>query len=136
MSKRNVMGVHMQTAMIIDDDGDLNELLAQMLEERRIYTLAVQTLSEAEAYLGFLKPTLIFLDNSFPDGLGINFIKQIRSADEEIRIIMMTADRDKWIQEKAIDEGASYFLHKPFNRQSIYQALDKVNASLNTPKYH
>ena len=121
------MGVQMQTAMIIDDDGDLNELLSQMLEERRIYTLAVQTLSEAEAYLGFLKPTMVFLDNSFPDGLGINFIKHIRSADEEIKIIMMTADRDKWIQEKAIDEGASYFLHKPFNRQSIYQALDKVN---------
>jgi len=121
------MGVQMQTAMIIDDDGDLNELLAQMLEERRIYTLAVQTLSEAEAYLGFLKPTMVFLDNSFPEGLGINFIKQIRSADEEIKIIMMTADRDKWIQEKAIDEGANYFLHKPFNRQSIYQALDKVN---------
>lgn len=130
------MGVQMQTAMIIDDDGDLNELLAQMLEERRIYTLAVQTLSEAEAYLGFLKPTMVFLDNSFPEGLGINFIKQIRSADEEIKIIMMTADRDKWIQEKAIDEGASYFLHKPFNRQSIYQALDKVNGVVNSAKYH
>ena len=128
MHKRNVMGVQLQTAMIIDDDQDLNELLSQMLEERRIYTLAVQTLSEAEAYLGFLKPTLVFLDNSFPEGLGVNFIKQIRSADEEIKIIMMTADRDKWIQEKAIDEGASYFLHKPFNRQSIYQVLDKLTS--------
>lgn len=121
------MGVQVQTAMIIDDDKDLNELLAQMLEERRIYTLAVQTLSEAEAYLGFLKPTLVFLDNSFPEGLGINFIKQIRSADEDIKIIMMTADNSKWIEEKAIDEGVNFFIHKPFSRQLIYQVLDKVN---------
>jgi two-component system, OmpR family, response regulator len=126
MSKRKVMGVLVQTAMIIDDDQDLNELLAQMLEERRIYTLAVQSLSEAEAYLGFLKPTLVFLDNSFPEGLGINFIKQIRSADEDIKIIMMTADNSKWIEEKAIDEGVNYFIHKPFSRQLIYQVLDKM----------
>lgn len=121
------MGVQVQTAMIIDDDADLNELLIQMLEERKIYTLAVQTLSEAEAYLNFLKPTLIFLDNSFPEGLGINFIKQIKSADEEIKIIMMTADNAKWIEEKAIDEGANFFIHKPFNRQLVFQALDRVN---------
>jgi DNA-binding NtrC family response regulator len=121
------MGVQVQTAMIIDDDQDLIELLTPILEERKIYTLSAHTLSEAEEYLSFLKPTLIFLDNSFPEGLGVNFIKHIKSADDEIKIIMMTGDNAKWIEEKAIDEGANYFIHKPFNRQLIFKALDQVN---------
>ena len=62
-----------KTAMIIDDDIDFTSLLANILEKRKIHVLTVYTLNEAEDYLAYLKPTVIFLDNSFPEGLGINF---------------------------------------------------------------
>lgn len=122
------MGV--QTAMIIDDDADLGQLLTYALEDRKIYTMAVHSLPEAEGFLGYMKPTFIFLDNSFPEGLGINFIRNIRSADDEIKIIMMTADPAPWIREKAMEEGVSYFLQKPFT--SI--AIDGLLAELNITK--
>ncbi len=113
--------------MIIDDDLDLSELLAHMLEERKIHALTVHSLHEAEEYLSYMKPTVVFLDNSFPDGLGINFIKNIKSSDAEIKIIMMTGDPALWIEEKAKDEGVNYFLKKPFNRKVINGVLDKLN---------
>ena len=118
-----------QTAMIIDDDEDLGRLLAHILEERKIHVLTVHSLTEAEAYLTYLKPTVIFLDNSFPEGLGINFIKSIRLADDEIKIIMMTADSAMWIEEKAIDEGVSFFLRKPLSKKLIDNTLDKLDFS-------
>lgn len=121
------MGVQLQTAMIIDDDEDLSQLLAMILESRKIHVMAVHSLTEAEECLAYLKPTIIFLDNSFPDGLGINFIRNIKSADEGIKIIMLTADTASWIEEKARDEGINYFLRKPINRKSIDGALDKLN---------
>jgi DNA-binding response OmpR family regulator len=121
-----VMG-KVQTAMIIDDDEDLGRLLTHILEERKIHVLTAHTLTEAEAYLTYLKPTVIFLDNSFPEGLGINFIKSIRSADDEIKIIMMTADTALWIEQKALDEGASFFLKKPFSKKLIDTTLDQLN---------
>ncbi|HLG39727.1 MAG TPA: response regulator [Chitinophagaceae bacterium] len=115
-----------KTAMIIDDDEDLGRLLMSMLEARKILALPVQTLHEAEEYLSYMKPTVIFLDNSFPEGLGINFIRNIHLADEEIKIIMMTADSAKWIEEKARAEGVNYFLRKPFDKEVIDNILDKL----------
>ena len=120
-----------KTAMIIDDDEDLGRLLIPMLEIRRILTLPVYSLYEAEKYLSYMKPTVIFLDNSFPDGLGINFIRNIRLADEEIKIIMMTAESAKWIEEKAKAEGVNYFLRKPFRMEAINSILDKLELGRN-----
>lgn len=120
------MGIPVQTAMIIDDDDDLGQLLGSILETRKIHVLIVNTLEEAEEYLTYLKPTVIFLDNNFPGGLGINFIRRIKSFDEEIRIIMMTADASTWIREKAIEEGIDYFLRKPFSKKAIDHVLDKL----------
>lgn len=121
------MGLPVQTAMIVDDEADLGLLLAAILEARKIHTLIVNSLEEAENYLAYLKPTVIFLDNNFPSGLGINFIRKIKETDNEIRIIMMTADPSPWIREKAIDEGIDYFLRKPFTRRAVDLVLDKLN---------
>lgn len=116
-----------QTAMIIDDDPDLGNLMIPALEKRKIYSMAVHTLREAASYLSFLKPTVIFLDNSFPEGLGINFIPQIKLIDKRIKIIMMTADTDEWVQEKAFEEGVVCFMQKPFNTQTLNRVLDRLN---------
>ena len=115
-----------KTAMIIDDDEDLGHLLMPVLEARKILALPVYSLHEAEEYLSYMKPTIIFLDNSFPDGLGINFIRNIHLADEEIKIIMMTAESAKWIEEKAKAEGINYFLRKPFSIGTLNIILDKL----------
>jgi two-component system alkaline phosphatase synthesis response regulator PhoP len=121
------MGVRIQTAMVIDDDDDFVELLTAILESRKIYVLSISNLEEAEQNLNFLKPTVIFLDNNFPEGLGVNFIRQIKDFDEDIRIVMMTADSSTWIREKAIEEGIDYFLRKPFTTKAVYSVLDKLN---------
>jgi len=113
--------------MIIDDDVDLACLLENILKDRKIHVLIVHSLQEAEECLAYLKPTVVFLDNSFPDGLGVNFINIIKSSDAAIKIIMMTADTSLWIKEKAIAEGINYFLRKPFSRKSIDIVLDKLN---------
>jgi DNA-binding response OmpR family regulator len=121
------MGVRIQTAMIIDDDDDFVELLSAILESRKVYVMAIDNLEEAEENLNYLKPTVIFLDNNFPTGLGINFIRRIKDFDEDIRIVMMTADSSPWIREKAIEEGIDYFLRKPFSKKAVDSVLDKFN---------
>ena len=121
------MGVPVQTAMIIDDDVDLSHLLATILESRKIHTMTVHSLPEAEEFLAYLKPTVIFLDNSFPSGLGVNFIHLIKEADKEIKIVMITADTTAWIEKKATAEGVNYFLKKPLDTAVINTVLDEMN---------
>lgn len=120
------MSTGVQTAMIIDDDEDMNYLLAGILKTRKIHALSVHSLEEAQEYLNYLKPSVIFLDNNFPEGLGVNFIRNIHSADKDIKIVMITADPSTWIKEKAWDQGINYFLEKPFSKQVIDRVLDKV----------
>jgi DNA-binding NtrC family response regulator len=121
------MAVPVQTAMIIDDDVDLGQVLSAILESRKIHTMMVHSLPEAEEFLTYLKPTVIFLDNSFPSGLGVNFIQQIKSADKGIKIVMITADSYDWIEKKANEEGVNYFLKKPLNSRLINMVLDEMN---------
>jgi DNA-binding NtrC family response regulator len=121
-----MLNMPVQTAMIIDDDPDFNELLALVLERRKIHVLSVFSLQEAEDYLTYLKPSVVFLDNSFPEGLGINFIRSIKSIDENIKVIMMTGDRAQWIHEKAIEEGIDYFLRKPLRKDTVDAVLDEL----------
>lgn len=121
------MGLKVQTAMVIDDDQDLTFILASILEARKIHTVELHSLSEAEECLNHLKPTIIFLDNSFPEGLGVNFIRIIKSIDSGIKIVMITADTDKWVEEKATAEKINYFVKKPFSTKTINGVLDKLN---------
>jgi CheY-like chemotaxis protein len=120
------MGVRVQTAMVIDDDVDFTLLLSNILEQRKIHVLTLHTLQEADDYLTYLKPTVIFLDNSFPEGLGINFISRIKAAGRDIKIIMLTGDSALWIHEKAVEEGIDYFLQKPVSKQVIDGVLDQL----------
>ncbi len=121
------MGHKVVTAMIIDDDTDLAFLLENILTNRKIYAMSVNTLTEAADCLNYLKPTVVFLDNSFPDGLGVNFIRNIKMLDDQIKIVMMTAETSDWIKGKAEEEGISYFLQKPFSPGSIDSVLSSLN---------
>ena len=121
------MGSLVQTAMIIDDDIDLGNVLSMILENRKIHAMAVHSLPEAEECLAYLKPSVVFLDNSFPEGLGVNFIRYIKLADNEIKIVMITADSNSWIEKKANEEGVNYFVKKPFSTETINRVLDELN---------
>jgi DNA-binding NtrC family response regulator len=114
-------------AMIIDDDDDLTYLLENILKTRNINVLSVHSLHEAQDCLAYSKPSVVFLDNSFPDGIGLNFIGNIKSTWSDTPIIMMTSDPSTWVRKKAMEEGAQYFLEKPFNKRTIDQLLDRVN---------
>jgi DNA-binding NtrC family response regulator len=113
--------------MIVDDDDDLTYLLENILKTRNIEVLSMHSLRDARECLACTKPDVIFLDNSFPDGIGVNFIGNIKSTGDDIQIIMMTSDTSAWVRKRAMEEGAHYFLEKPFSRQTIDELLDQVH---------
>src|SRR5262245_48197523 len=117
--------------MIVDDDDDLTYLLENMLKTRNIKVLSAHSLHDARECLATARPDVIFLDNSFPDGIGVNFIGNIKSKSNDIQIIMMTSDTSAWVRKRAMEEGAHYFLEKPFTKKTIDQLLDQVKLNKN-----
>lgn len=111
-------------ALIIDDDPDVCHLLVKALAANNIRVATAHTLQEAEECLKKIKPKLVLLDNNLPDGLGIDFIKRIKSFDKKIKVIMITGDTSNNIRERAQKEGIHSFLSKPFSMETIRRQAD------------
>ena len=60
------------------------------------------------------RPDLVLLDIALPDVNGIEVLKQIRSIDPTIGVIMVTASKDALIAREALQLGALYYVDKPF----------------------
>ena len=116
------------TILIVDDDADLCSLLCASLKKYFIHT--EHDLSSAGSYISHHKISLLILDNSLPDGKGVDFIKKVLSQDPAIKIVMMTADQSPELREKAIREGASVYIPKPFKPAVIKSIAENIFAGL------
>jgi len=116
----------MANALIIDDESDICFLLSSILKNKGFKTDFVNSLAEATTALKKDKPSIVFLDNHLPDGMGIDFIGYIKQNNPESKIVMITAYDNNPDRIKALDSGADYFLGKPFTRDSIYQTIDNL----------
>lgn len=120
--------VEIHNAFIIDDEKDICYLLSNMLRQKAIKTESASSIAEAISALEGKEPEVIFLDNHLPDGLGVNFIKRIKHDHPLSKIIMVTAHDTASDRSKAMNEGADYFMGKPFSREAVNEALNSFNA--------
>lgn len=115
-------------ALIIDDELDICYLLSGILKKQHFSTRYVNSLADAEIALQTDAPSLIFLDNHLPDGLGIDFIQFIKSRYPLTKIIMITAHDSPAEYKKAYAEGVDFFIPKPFTKENIHSAINLVTA--------
>lgn len=113
-------------ALIIDDETDICWLLSKLLRQKNMDTSFVNSLSEAEQALRKEQPEIIFIDNHLPDGLGMNYIPHIKKNYPQAKVVMITAHDSADDREKALQNGADYFIGKPFNREIIFKAVESV----------
>lgn len=113
-------------ALIIDDDVDICFLLTLILKNKNIQSAYVNSLSEAKNNFLKLQPSIIFLDNHLPDGIGIDFIPILKQKYPESKILMITAHNSETNKKRAISNGVEYFIGKPFNTEEISKIIDQV----------
>jgi DNA-binding NtrC family response regulator len=117
------------SVLIVDDDEDLCNLLKASLPAR--FSVHVEhSLTEAEKYLTQHQPSLLFLDNSLPDGTGLSFIKEAIKLYRKIKIVMMTADAGSGIKDQAMRQGACYFIPKPFRLSLVKEIVFSIFPNL------
>ena len=114
-------------ALIIDDEVDVCYLLTEILKRKNIKASYVNSLTEAKMILERFTPSLIFLDNHLPDGLGVDFVKYIKSICPAASILVITAQEKSFYKEKALMNGAIDFIGKPFTKEIIFTAIDNIS---------
>jgi len=119
----------MSSVLIIDDEIDICYLLSGILKHKNLQPNYVNSLTDAIDALKKQTPSIIFLDNHLPDGMGMDFIEYIKKHSPKAKIIMITAYDTSADRSKAIELGVDGFIGKPFTRDIIYQTVEEVTAA-------
>jgi two-component system OmpR family response regulator len=106
-----------KTALIVDDEIEICQLLVSYLKRKKIDSFYALTLGDALAKAEKQKPDIIFLDNNLPDGSGISHILEFKKINSTTKIIIISARTN--LEESAIESGATGFLSKPISYQNI-----------------
>lgn len=62
---------------------------------------------------------VVFLDLMLPDGNGLDLLEELRARDQELAIVVITAHGTLENAIRALNQGASFYLQKPFRRESV-----------------
>ena len=109
--------------LIVEDDADLREMMAQMLSLEGFQAAAVANGFEALKYLhdGHSKPDVILLDLMMPvmDGWEFRRKQQADPAFADVPVIVLSA----LDQSRAADVQAEAFLKKPLDFDRLLQLV-------------
>jgi two-component system, chemotaxis family, chemotaxis protein CheY len=73
-----------------------------------------------------LHPDMVTLDLIMPDFDGLHALRGIRQADPDAKVIMVSALEQKSVLKEAFRRGASDFIVKPLDKQSLVNTLKQI----------
>ena len=124
MSKINVA--------IADDNQRIIEMMTQLLEQEDDIEV-VASADNGEAAVEVIKenhPDVVLLDIIMPKLDGIGVLERLKEEDMEKKpaVIMLSAMGQENVCEEAIELGASYFILKPFDSNTVIRKIKQVKA--------
>ncbi len=124
---KNMQNDGRSKVLIVDDEPDICFLFGKILKMRNLRTDFANNLADASRSVQEDPPSVIFLDNSLPDGQGIDFISFLKERYPATRIIIITANDGSIDKIRAFQQGADDFLGKPLSLELINRSLDKIS---------
>jgi two-component system, NtrC family, nitrogen regulation response regulator NtrX len=114
--------------LIIDDEADIRDLVAGILEDEGYATRTARDSDEAAAAVGARRPSLIFLDiwlqGSKLDGLQL--LTNIKAEHPELPVVMISGHGNIETAVAAIKQGAYDFIEKPFKADRLVLVADRA----------
>lgn len=111
--------------LLVDDEPSITQL-ARMYLERDGFRIAEAADGESALEAAKQKPALIVLDVMLPKVDGFDVCRRLRSAGDQVPIIMLTA-RDEDIDKiLGLELGADDYLTKPFNPRELVARVKAI----------
>ncbi len=115
-----------QTILIIDDDENLRDTVALMLEKE-----GFRAITAADGRTGFeqtlmLRPDLVLVDLRLPGMSGVEVCKQLRGAFVTTPIIVLSAVGDEIDKVLLLEIGADDYVVKPFGTRELAARIRAV----------
>ncbi len=121
----------MAKVLIVDDSDFLRLVLRRMLEKHGFEVIG----EAADGQKGIemcvaLNPDIVTLDVNMPVMSGDEALKHITALMPKIKVVMVSALSQMWMQNLAKEEGAVAFIVKPYKEENIVSTLKDVAGGL------
>jgi len=114
------MTLEMYRVLIVDDSREVREILVEYLEEAYLVSTAADGEQALQAYRE-APPDIILLDLHMPQMSGLEVIKHIRDhlQNQEVYILVVTAETSFTTKKEALVSGANDYLVKPYHPEEL-----------------
>jgi len=119
----------MPVALIVDDEADVRETLAELVALEGFETAAVGTLKDARAWLADHAPHVVLTDLMLPDGNGLELLDENYSGPQP-QIVLITGNATKDSAIAAVRKGAKDYLEKSKDEGRLKVVLANVRREL------
>ena len=123
------------TILIVDDDRDIRNLLADYLESNGYRTLCAADGNAMWKTLDEARPDLVVLDLNLPGDDGLTLCRKLR-AHSTLPVIMLTARSEPLDRILGLEMGADDYLPKPFEPRELLARIRSVLRRSNAVPSH
>lgn len=118
----------MSDILIVDDEKDIRELIADILQDEGFQTRLAGNSDEAIAALNTAEPDLLVLDIWLKDSQmdGIDILKTVKRNNPDVPVVIISGHGNIEIAVAAIKQGAYDFIEKPFNIDQLLVVINRA----------
>lgn len=115
--------------MIADDSDAIRLVLKDILsiDDNEIVAEASDG-AEAVDFYQKHKPDVLLLDLAMPKKDGLIVVRELIQFDPNAKIVLITASDDQKIITQCLNEGATTYISKPFDFNSVLKAINDILA--------
>ena len=121
MARRSKLGI-----LVVDDDEDICQFLQEFLGRQGYRVTCVTRSTDALPAIKAGGYQIVLLDIRMPDVDGISLLKQIRSIDSDLCVIVMTAYPSVETAVETMRADAVDYLRKPFDPELLRDVVQRV----------
>jgi DNA-binding NtrC family response regulator len=124
----------MAKILIVDDEPNIVELVVTACKELGHEAYPFVSSQKALDQLETIAPELVISDIKMGKVGGFEVLRHVKSTLENCQVILMTGQGNEEIAEKAIAEGARYYIRKPFKISEMQARVKHVVEFSDTAK--
>ena len=107
------------TVLVIDDEMGILDTIRILLKSEGFTPYTALGGKKGLEQIAALKPELILTDVRMPDVTGLDILASVRAHDPEAVVILMTAQASLQSAIGAVNNGAFYYIQKPFKNEEL-----------------
>lgn len=112
--------------LVVDDDPELRQLLAQYLNKHGFDTLLAADANALESMITRFSPDLVVLDRMMPGRDGLQVCRELRAQGEDVPVILLTARDEPVDRIMGLESGADDYVGKPFDPRELLARIEAV----------